>query len=86
MENKQKKVEEKKEPEKKAYHPPQFVQYGNIAKLTHAFSGLTAGDALTMMMLMGWGFKIIYLFSFPFDAEVISSFAALAVFQIFEIQ
>lgn len=51
MENKQKKVEEKKEPEKKAYHPPQFVQYGNIAKLTHAFSGLTQGDATQMMML-----------------------------------
>ena len=51
MENKQKKVEEKKEPEKKAYHPPQLVQYGNIAKLTHAFSGLTQGDATQMMML-----------------------------------
>lgn len=51
METKQKKVEEKKEPEKKPYHPPQFVQYGNIAKLTHAFSGLEAGDFLGMMML-----------------------------------
>jgi hypothetical protein len=51
MEKQQKKVEEKKASVKKAYHPPQFVQYGNIAKLTHSFSGATAGDALGMMMV-----------------------------------
>jgi hypothetical protein len=49
MENLKKPAAENKSSEKKAYHPPQFVQYGNIAKLTHNNPGPNAGDAMGMM-------------------------------------